>query len=619
MKKTNQDVVGEKCIRNDEGNLASTEEEKKLAWKSHYEKLLNTEFDWDRDSLSEVHPVEGPAMQIKKEWVEEAIRKMKNGKAAGMSGIVAEMVKASGDTGIELITSLANQIMKDGVIPQDWQSSVIVNCFKGKGDALERGNYRGLKLVDQVMKVIERVIDKLLRERIDIDEMQFGFVPGRGTTDAIFLLRQLQEKYLGKRKNLYLAFVDLEKAFDRVPRRVVWWAMRKLGVDEWLVKIVQSMYTNARSRVRVNDSLSEEFSVKVGVHQGSVLSPLLFIMVLEALSIEFRTGCPWELLYADDLVLVAETMEELVGKFEKWKTGLEDKGLRVNAAKTKVMISSSEVRSGFEVGRWPCGVCRKGVGSNSIFCQSCKHWVHRKCSGISGKLRADLQFVCKRCKGEITDSAVFPASVMYSGGSLEVVENFCYLGDMLGSEGGVERSVITRVGTAWRKFRELLSLLTSRVLSLQVRGRLYEACVRSVMLYGSETWAVKEEDLDRLDRNDMRMIRWMCNTSLKDRKSSGELRSRLGIHSIRDVIQARRLRWFGHLERMEGDNWVSKCRDLVVPGTKPRGRPRKTWQEVIRTDMRQKNLRPELPQSRSDWKSAINITRPTHASMENGR
>ena len=142
-------------------------------------------------------------MQIKKEWVEEAIRKMKNGKAAGTSGIVAEMVKASGDTGIEPITSLANQIMKDGVIPQDWQSSVIVNCFKGKGDALERGNYRGLKLVDQVMKVIERVIVKLLRERIDIDEMQFGFVPGRGTTDAIFLLRQFQEKYLGKRKNVY--------------------------------------------------------------------------------------------------------------------------------------------------------------------------------------------------------------------------------------------------------------------------------------------------------------------------------------------------------------------------------------------------------------------------------
>ena len=80
--------------------------------------------------------------------------------------MLQKWLKASGDTGIELITSLANQIMKDGVIPQDWQSSVMVNCFKGKGDALERGNYRGLKLVDQVMKVIERVIDKLLRKEL---------------------------------------------------------------------------------------------------------------------------------------------------------------------------------------------------------------------------------------------------------------------------------------------------------------------------------------------------------------------------------------------------------------------------------------------------------------------
>ncbi|XP_057303385.1 uncharacterized protein LOC130640832 [Hydractinia symbiolongicarpus] len=174
MKKTNQDIVGEKCIRNDEGVLASTEEEKRVAWKNHYQRLLNTEFDWDEDNLSDDDVVEGPAMQIKTEWVVEAIRKLKIGKAAGVSGIVAEMVKASGYIGVELITSLANQIIKDGAIPSEWQSSVIVNCFKGKGDALERGNYRGLKLVDQVMKVIERVIDKLLRERIDIDKMQFG-------------------------------------------------------------------------------------------------------------------------------------------------------------------------------------------------------------------------------------------------------------------------------------------------------------------------------------------------------------------------------------------------------------------------------------------------------------
>ena len=124
----------------------------------------------------------------------------------------------------------------------------------------------------------------LIRQVVLTDDSQFGFVPGRGTTDAIFVVRQLQEKYLAANKRLYMAFVDLEKAFDRVPRKVSWWALRKLGVDEWIVRLVQGMYSNAKSRVSVGEGYSEEFEVKVGVHQGSVLSPLLFVIVLEALS-----------------------------------------------------------------------------------------------------------------------------------------------------------------------------------------------------------------------------------------------------------------------------------------------------------------------------------------------
>ena len=101
------------------------------------------------------------------------------------------------------------------------------------------------------MKVLERVVECLIRQRVEIDEMQCGFMSGRGTTDAIFIVRQLQEKHLTANKPLYMAFVDLEKAFDRVPRDVIWWAMRKLGIDEWLVRLVQSMYKDVRSRVRV--------------------------------------------------------------------------------------------------------------------------------------------------------------------------------------------------------------------------------------------------------------------------------------------------------------------------------------------------------------------------------
>ena len=142
-----------------------------------------------------------------------------------------------------------------------------------------------------------------------------------------------------------------------------------------------------------------EFDVKVGVHQGSVLSPLLFIIVLEALSSEFRIGTPWELLYADDLVLVAVTEDELRRKVDNWKEKLEIKGLRVNVLKTKVMVSGKNMGSLKDSGKFPCGVCRKGVGSNSIFCVGCSLWIHKKCSKISGTLVPDPTFHCNRCKG----------------------------------------------------------------------------------------------------------------------------------------------------------------------------------------------------------------------------
>ena len=250
---------------------------------------------------------------------------MKAGKAPGPSGVVVEMIRAAGDMGASMIRDFTVAIIRDGKVPSDWEQSFIVCLYKGKGDALERGNYRSLKLTEQVMKILERIVDSLIRQLVSIDNSQFGFVPGRGTTDAIFVVGQLQEKYLATNNRLYMAFVDLEKAFDRVPRKVIWWVLRKLGVEEWIVRLVQGMYANARSRVCVGEGYSEEFEVKVGVHQGSVLSPLLFIIVLEALSREFRFGVPWEDLFADDLI-IAESLEECVRRLLTWKEAMEKKG-----------------------------------------------------------------------------------------------------------------------------------------------------------------------------------------------------------------------------------------------------------------------------------------------------
>ena len=97
-------------------------------------------------------------------------------------------------------------------------------------------------MLDQIMKTIERVLDLVIRSQVDINSMQFGFVPGWGTTDAIFILCQLQGKHLGKHKLLYFAFVDLEKTFDLVPRKVLWWAMSRVRVEKWVLNAVNAMY-----------------------------------------------------------------------------------------------------------------------------------------------------------------------------------------------------------------------------------------------------------------------------------------------------------------------------------------------------------------------------------------
>ena len=121
-------------------------------------------------------------------------------------------------------------------------------------------------------------------------------------------------------------------------------------------------------------------------HTSNELSPLLFVIVMEAISREFRVAVPWELLYTNDLAVIAETEEELIKRLNEWKDNVESKGMRVNMNKTKVMISGERQKVSQKAVRWPCGVCCKEVGSNSLQCTSRQKWVHKKCSGIKGSM-----------------------------------------------------------------------------------------------------------------------------------------------------------------------------------------------------------------------------------------
>ena len=158
-------------------------------------------------------------------------------------------------------------------------------------------------MLEHAFKLYEKILDGHLCKVVDIDKIQCGFMSGRGIVDAVFVLRRLMEKFRAKSKKLFFVFVDLEKAFDQVSREVIRFALRQKGVPEYVVNGVMSLYEGCKTAILVDGELSSSFSVKVGVHQGSALSPLLFIMVMDVLTEDVRDGSLMELLYADDLVL----------------------------------------------------------------------------------------------------------------------------------------------------------------------------------------------------------------------------------------------------------------------------------------------------------------------------
>ena len=281
MKKEAKDLAGNNCIKDENGKIVFTEDSRKRVWKEHMEAIMNEENSWNR--MVNVEGVEGPMEPFAMNEMERALGIMKNGKASGTTGIVKKHLAASPD-GKQVILQIANEILNGRDMPHDWKISKVVPIYKKKGKVMDCASYRGVKLLKHGMKVVKRLLEKRLRRLVKVDQMQFGFMPGRSTVDAIFIFRKMQESYLEKNRKLFICFVDLKKAFDRVPRKVIESALRKKLVLERLVQAVMSIYKGTKTRVKVGGGHSEEIDVGVGVHQGLVLSPFLFSIVLDVLS-----------------------------------------------------------------------------------------------------------------------------------------------------------------------------------------------------------------------------------------------------------------------------------------------------------------------------------------------
>ena len=183
----------------------------------------------------------------------------------------------------------------------------------------------------------------------------------------------------------------------------------------------------------------------------------------------------------------------------------------------------------------------------------------------------------------------------------EMVDQFCYLGDMIGAGGGATAASRTRVRCGWKKFHELAPVLTLKGASFKLKGKIYKTCVRSAMIYGSETWPMKVEDMNRLIRAERMMMRRMCGVTLRDRVSTDTLYDRLGVDSITGVVTRGRLRWFGHVERKPDSDWTKGCTQLEVKGVRGRGRSRKTWRQCVDDDLKRWKLKPKDATLKALW------------------
>ena len=212
--------------------------------------------------------------------------------------------------------------------------------------------------------------------------MQF-WLYDRTKIDAVLIMRKMKEEFHVKGKKLYMCFVDLEIAFGRVSRNVLEWAMRKNRIPEVLARSVMSLYEGAKKIVRVDSDLSEEFQVKVEMHNGSVLSPFLFAVVVDVVTEIAIEGALSELLYADDLILMNETNDGLRNKLFKLKKAFESKGLNVNLGKTKVMVSGRVTKDGASESKvGPSEICSLRAKVNSVLCVQYGKWIHGRSAGL---------------------------------------------------------------------------------------------------------------------------------------------------------------------------------------------------------------------------------------------
>jgi hypothetical protein len=249
------------------------------------------------------------------------------------------------------------------------------------------------------------------------------------------------------------------------------------------------MYDNVVTSVRTSDGDTNDFPINIGLHQGSALSSYLFALVMDEVTRDIQGGISWCILFVYDVVLVDESRTGVDQKLELWRRTLEAKGFRLSRSKTEYIK------------------CDFSTTTQEV-----------------GDVRLDGQVVPK--KG-----------------------TFHYLGSMLQKNGDIDEDVSRRIKAGWLKWRQGSNILYDPKVPLKLKVKFYRTTIRSVMLYGAECWLTKRRHVQQLSVAEMRMLRWICGHTRRDRVRNDDIRERLGVAPVEEKLVQHRLRWFGHMQR----------------------------------------------------------------------
>ena len=529
-------------------------------WKEYFEDLLNP-----TDLCSVEEAVAGDSeghSSITRAEVIEVVKKLLGGKAPGVDEIRPEYLKSLDVVGLSWLARLCNIAWRLGTVPLDWQTGVVVPLFK-KGDRRVCSNYRGITLLSLPGKVYARVLERRIRPIVEprIQEEQCGFRPGRGTLDQLYTLSRVLEGSWEFAQPVHMCFVDLEKAFDRVPRDILWRVLREYGVGGSLLRAVRSLYDRSKSLVRIAGSKSDLFPVHVGLRQGCPLSPVLFIIFMDRISrrsqgpesVRFGDHTISSLLFADDVVVLASSDQDLQCALGRFAAECESAGMRISTSKSEAMVLS-----------------RKRVD----------------------------------------------CPLQVGGEFLPQVEEFRYLGVLFTSEGRMEREIDRRIGAASAVMRSLYrSVVVKKELSCKAKLSIYRSIYVPTLTYGHELWVMTERTRSRIQAAEMSFLRRVAGRSLRDRVRSSVTREELRVEPLLLHIERSQLRWLGHLFRMPPGRLPREVFQARLTGRRPRGRPRTRWRDYVsRLAWERLGVPPEeleeVAREREVWASLLRLLPP---------